>query len=294
MKKNFAVIYGSAVTKMFADGMKFPRDIDIMTNMDHVLVGTMALRWFERAYPEHPDPKKIPLDFHDPEIFSGSIKIPMIQDGWKTPKTPYHVLFSEDGLKIEAYIRENGVASLLRLHGNTPIAFADKIRKSPEGMSIMPGDNYYSPDRPDMDKYYSGLQATRNAWAHVKLENRDAIIQCLNCGNLFTRLMEEDLTLKEVNDKENHQILLYGLGDQHLDVVKSKLADRYKVEIEFTKPRIAYKETIRGKVTSQGKYKKQSGGHGQYGDVKMEFAPSGDLETPYIFEEKKKLQLHIL
>jgi elongation factor G len=100
------------------------------------------------------------------------------------------------------------------------------------------------------------------------------------------RLMEEDLTLKEVNDKENHQILLYGLGDQHLEVVKSKLEDRYKVEIEFTKPRIAYKETIRGKVTTQGKYKKQSGGHGQYGDVKMEFEPSGDLKTPYIFEEK--------
>jgi len=100
------------------------------------------------------------------------------------------------------------------------------------------------------------------------------------------RLMEEDLTLKEVNDKENRQILLYGLGDQHLEVVKSKLADRYKVEIEFTKPRIAYKETIRGKVLSQGKYKKQSGGHGQYGDVKMEFEPSGDLETPYVFDEK--------
>lgn len=100
------------------------------------------------------------------------------------------------------------------------------------------------------------------------------------------RLMEEDLTLKEVNDKDNRQILLYGLGDQHLEVVKSKLADRYKVEIEFTKPRIAYKETIRGKVLSQGKYKKQSGGHGQYGDVKMEFEPSGDLETPYIFDEK--------
>jgi elongation factor G len=100
------------------------------------------------------------------------------------------------------------------------------------------------------------------------------------------RLMEEDLTLKEVNDKENHQILLYGLGDQHLDVVKSKLKERYKVEIEFTKPRIAYKETIRGKVETQGKYKKQSGGHGQYGDVKMEFEPSNDLNTPYIFEEK--------
>lgn len=100
------------------------------------------------------------------------------------------------------------------------------------------------------------------------------------------RLMEEDLTLKEVNDKENRQMLLYGLGDQHLEVVVSKLKERYNVEIEFTKPRIAYKETIRGKVTTQGKYKKQSGGHGQYGDVKMEFEPSGDLTKPYIFEEK--------
>lgn len=105
-------------------------------------------------------------------------------------------------------------------------------------------------------------------------------------SSAIKRMMEEDLTLKEVNDKENRQILLYGLGDQHLDVVKSKLADRYKVEIEFVKPRIAYKETIRGKVMTQGKYKKQSGGHGQYGDVKMEFEPSGDLDKAYIFEEK--------
>lgn len=184
--KNFAVVYGSAVTKMFADGMNFPRDIDIMTNMDHVLVETMALRWFKRAYPKHPEPMKIPLDFHAPEKISGSIIVPMIQDGWKTP---YHVLYAEEDLKIEAYIRE---ASEVRLHGYTPNEFADFIPKSPEGMSIMPGENCYSPDRPDMDKYYSGLRATRNAWVHVRMENRDAIIQCLNCGNLFTRLMEEN------------------------------------------------------------------------------------------------------
>lgn len=99
------------------------------------------------------------------------------------------------------------------------------------------------------------------------------------------KLMEEDLTLKEVNDKANRQMLLYGLGEQHLDVVKSKLADRYKVEIDLVKPKVAYKETIRGTVKVQGKHKKQSGGHGQYGDVQMEFAPSGDLDTPYVFEE---------
>ena len=99
------------------------------------------------------------------------------------------------------------------------------------------------------------------------------------------KLMEEDLTLREVRDEANRQSLLYGLGDQHLEIVKSKLADRYKVEIEYIKPRVAYKETIRGTVQVQGKHKKQSGGHGQYGDVKMQFEPSGDLEKPYEFYE---------
>lgn len=100
------------------------------------------------------------------------------------------------------------------------------------------------------------------------------------------KLMEEDLTLREVNDKENHQMLLYGVGEQQLEVVVSKLYNRYKVEVELVKPKIAYKETIRNKVKVQGKYKKQSGGHGQYGDVHMEFEPSGDLDSTYVFEEK--------
>ena len=69
-------------------------------------------------------------------------------------------------------------------------------------------------------------------------------------------------------------------------MVVSKLLNRYKVEIELSKPKFAFRETIRKKVEAQGKYKKQSGGHGQYGDVKMSFEPSGDLETPYIFEEQ--------
>lgn len=100
------------------------------------------------------------------------------------------------------------------------------------------------------------------------------------------KLMDEDLTLREVNDKANRQMLLYGLGDQHLEIVRSKLADRYKVEIELIKPKVAFKETIRGNVEVRGKYKKQSGGHGQYGDVLMKFEPSGDLETPYEFSEQ--------
>ncbi len=105
-------------------------------------------------------------------------------------------------------------------------------------------------------------------------------------SSALAKLMEEDLTLKTVNDAENRQSLLYGIGDQQLDVVVSKLLNRYKVEITLEKPKFAFRETIKKKVKVQGKHKKQSGGHGQYGDVIMEFEPSGDLEKPYVFEEK--------
>ncbi|MCI8327364.1 MAG: elongation factor G [Lachnospiraceae bacterium] len=99
------------------------------------------------------------------------------------------------------------------------------------------------------------------------------------------KLMQEDLTLKNVNDSENGQTLLYGIGDMHLEVVASKLLEKYKVEIELTRPKVAFRETIRKKSDVESKYKKQSGGHGQYGHVKMTFEPSGDLEKPYEFEQ---------
>ena len=99
------------------------------------------------------------------------------------------------------------------------------------------------------------------------------------------KMMQEDLTLKAVNDSENGQTLLYGMGDMHLDVVTSKLLNRYKIEVELTRPKVAFRETIRKKSDVEYKYKKQSGGHGQYGHVKMTFEPSGDLEKPYVFEE---------
>jgi elongation factor G len=121
------------------------------------------------------------------------------------------------------------------------------------------------------------------AYQRFKTKNKgddDKVSQAL------AKLMEEDLTLRIVNDKENHQTLLYGIGEQQLEVVVSKLLQRYKVDIEIMKPRVPYRETLKKKVRIQGKYKKQSGGHGQYGDVHIEFEPSGDMETTYIFEEK--------
>ncbi len=100
------------------------------------------------------------------------------------------------------------------------------------------------------------------------------------------KMMAEDVTLKMVNDSENRQTLLYGMGDQHLEVTASKLASRYKCEITLETPKVAFRETIRKNSDVDTKYKKQSGGHGQYGHVKMRFEPSGDMETPYVFAEE--------
>ncbi len=100
------------------------------------------------------------------------------------------------------------------------------------------------------------------------------------------KMTHEDLTLKVVNDGENRQSLIYGIGDLHLEVVQSRLKNEYKVDVDLTQPKVAFRETIKKKSDVEYKYKKQSGGHGQYGHVKMRFEPSGNLETAYEFTQE--------
>lgn len=100
----------------------------------------------------------------------------------------------------------------------------------------------------------------------------------------LVKLMEEDKTFILENNKETRQQILKGLGDQHIDVIISKLKNKFGVEISFEKPRVPYREAIRKKVKVEGKHKKQSGGHGQYGHVWIEFEPT-DAEG-LVFEEK--------
>ena len=102
----------------------------------------------------------------------------------------------------------------------------------------------------------------------------------------LAKMAQEDLTLRVVNDGENRQTLIYGLGDQHLDIIASKLLTKYKVEVELEKPKVAFRETIRKSSDVDSKYKKQSGGHGQYGHVKMRFSPLGELDKAYEFEQE--------
>lgn len=98
------------------------------------------------------------------------------------------------------------------------------------------------------------------------------------------RLLEEDPTLSYVQDENTKEQILSGLGEQHLEVAASKLSGKFGVSVKLSVPKIAYKETIRQKVKVEGKHKKQSGGHGQYGHVWIEFEPC--VSDSLIFEEK--------
>ena len=100
----------------------------------------------------------------------------------------------------------------------------------------------------------------------------------------LSKLTDEDKTFEIENNSETHQTLIRGMGEQHIDILVSKLKNKFGVEVSLTEPKVAYRETIRGKVKVEGKHKKQSGGHGQYGHVWIEFEPC-DSDS-LVFEEK--------
>ena len=99
------------------------------------------------------------------------------------------------------------------------------------------------------------------------------------------RMSEEDITFSVLNNAETRQLVVSGVGDIHLDVLASRLKSRFAVDVEMEGPRVPYREKVRKKVKVQGKHKKQSGGHGQYGDVHIEFEPQSETDD-LIFEEK--------
>ncbi|MBU5593492.1 elongation factor G [Clostridium sp. MSJ-4] len=94
----------------------------------------------------------------------------------------------------------------------------------------------------------------------------------------LTKLLEEDPTFRVERDVENAETIVSGVGETHLEVIASKLKNKFGSEVTLREPKVAYRETIKGKADVQGKHKKQSGGHGQYGDVKIKFEPSHEGE----------------
>jgi elongation factor G len=92
-------------------------------------------------------------------------------------------------------------------------------------------------------------------------------------GPAFTKLTEEDPSLAVVHNAENHEVVIWGQGEMHLRVAAERLAERFMVPVTTRPPSVGYRETIRKPITQRGRHKKQSGGHGQFGDVVLEIKP---------------------
>ncbi len=195
------------------------------------------------------------------------------------------VLKTDDLMYNDEKQVEEKIGKIYLLQGNKPIEVSElhagdigalaKITAARTGNTLSTKSHIIRFGKADLPKPY-----TYKRYHAVNKADVDKIAQSLQ------KMMHEDLTIKAVNDAENKQMLIYGMGDLHIDVVQSRLENEYKVKIDLTKPKVAFRETIKKKSDVEYKYKKQSGGHGQYGHVKMRFEPSGDLENPYVFEEE--------
>ncbi len=180
---------------------------------------------------------------------------------------------------------EEKVSKLYTLQGNKPIEVSElhagdigaipKLTAARTGNSLSTKNNIIKYGMFEISKPYTYMR-----YKVVNKGDVDKVSQALQ------KIMHEDLTIKNVNDSENGQMLLYGMGDMHLNLVVEKLKNEYKVEIALEKPKFAFRETIKKKADVEYKYKKQSGGHGQYGHVKMRFEPADDITVPYVFEEE--------
>ena len=179
---------------------------------------------------------------------------------------------------------EEKIGKLYVLRGNKPIEVPElqagdigalaKLSNAKTGDTLSTKANPIQYPKAEISKPYTYMR--------YKPKNKADIDKV---SSALSRIMEEDLTIKNVNDAENRQTLLYGMGDQALEIIVSKLASIYKVEIELEQPKVAYRETIKKNSDVEAKYKKQSGGHGQYGHVKMKFEPLGTTESAYEFEQ---------
>ena len=194
------------------------------------------------------------------------------------------VLKGEDVLVNTTSDADEKLGKIYTMIGNKPVEvqelFAGDIGAIGKLANTKTGDTLSAKNTPIMyGKTEYSKPYTYMKYVTKNKGDEDKVSQALQ------KMMAEDVTLKAVNDSENRQSLIYGMGDQHLEIVVSKLLERYKCEVTLETPKVAFRETIKKKSDVDTKYKKQSGGHGQYGHVKMKFEPSGDLETPYVFEE---------
>jgi elongation factor G len=183
--------------------------------------------------------------------------------------------FADGATVTNSHGVEERIGGLARLMGATQ----SKIARAEEGDTIAfarleglaTGDRFAEGKAAPAPADHAAPPPPTQAFA-IKVKDRKDEVRL---AAALAKLCEEDPALSFVQDAEMSEMKLYGQGEMHLRVTTERLADRFGVAIHTQKPTVAYRETIRDAVTVRGRHKKQSGGHGQFGDVVVEVAPRG-------------------
>ena len=276
-----------------ADGSIVPVTMGATVNLQGILILLDDIV----NYMPSPEARKIAgVNMKTKEVFEADYNFAKAKSAyiWKTLVDPFigkysmikvasGVIKSDDTLYNEAKDTEDRISKLYVMEGSKPVEVKE-LHAGDIGaigkLNATTGDTLSTKATPvAYGKIDAPVPYTYKRYkAKVKGEE-DKVAQAL------AKMAQEDLTMKVVNDGENRQTLLYGMGDQHLDIIASKLLTKYKVDVDLEKPKVAFRETIRKSSDVDSKYKKQSGGHGQYGHVKMRFSPLDTLDKAYEFEQ---------
>ena len=198
----------------------------------------------------------------------------------------FKVITGEVSTSMDILNSSNGeierINNLYYINGKNQIA-TTKIKKGDIGavsklQNISTGDTICDVN---VNILYDGIEFPKPVLSMAVIPKTKGDEDKISSG--LSKLLEEDNTFKIVRDTENAEILISGMGETHLEVLANRLKSKFGTDVILRLPKVPYRETIKGVIDIQGKHKKQSGGHGQYGDVKIKFEPRLDGEDELEF-----------
>ncbi|MCX7770489.1 MAG: elongation factor G [Proteobacteria bacterium] len=197
------------------------------------------------------------------DAFAGKVSVARIFSGKITPESTVYNATQKEKEKIGNIMIIEG-----KKYKPINLAQAGDIVAFPKLKNVKTGDTLCDESAPIV---YKGPDIPEPAISFAAIPKSRADEDKLS--NAISKIIEEDPTIRFAKDEQTKEFLLSGVGQTHVEITLEKLKRKYGVEIELKTPKVPYKETIKGRVQVQGKYKKQSGGHGQYGDCWIEVEP---------------------
>jgi elongation factor G len=208
----------------------------------------------------------------------GTVSTFRIYSGTLKPDSHLHNVQTNSDERISQIVVPRG-----KLQETAPEVYAGDFASAPKLTNTHTGDTLVG--NKDTSKTLQPINFPEPVYTVTVVPRSQADLDKM--GNALTRIVQEDRTLLVSRDPETAEVLLSGMGEAHLQIIVESIKRKYAVDLETREPRVSYRETIRKKARANGRHKRQSGGHGQFGDVWLEIEPlPHESAETFIFEDK--------